>query len=469
MRNPRLSVFILALTTLLGTRSAMASNDEPPEVLRARELIGLLAEGKFDQFVSAGNEAIQRTVTAEHADRLWSAILMRCGKYEERITVRTLPTGECRIVGLALHFEHAVQPVRVEIDPQGRLAGFWLDPAEMTRPYEPPPYANPTRYEEQVVSIPAELPLPATLTIPVGSGPHPAVVLVHAAGPLDRDSTIGVRRPFRDLALGLATRGLGGVCRGGGVGGGWGGGGGGGGVGGALANCERSHIYRAMGWWPPDGWSFSSIAIDDTLAALELLRNHSQIDSQRLYVLGHGLGGMAAPHAAERDGRLAGIVIVGCGARSVLDIMLDESRYLARLDGVVSARENEQLARLTQYFTAIRAGRLADVPPTANIPVQFLAEVHQLDVLATVGRLKTTVLVVLGGRDFQTTTEDQSLWAQALAARPQSDFKVLEDLDHTLVAGSGPASPDDYLQPGHVDAAVIDLLADWLRRPAREQ
>jgi dienelactone hydrolase len=444
MRNPRLSVFILALTTLLGTRSAMASNDEPPEVLRARELIGLLAEGKFDQFVSAGNEAIQRTVTAEHADRLWSAILMRCGKYEERITVRTLPTGECRIVGLALHFEHAVQPVRVEIDPQGRLAGFWLDPAEMTRPYEPPPYANPTRYEEQVVSIPAELPLPATLTIPVGSGPHPAVVLVHAAGPLDRDSTIGVRRPFRDLALGLATRG-----------------------GAVLRYDRRTRAHRAGA--PPDGWSFSSIAIDDTLAALELLRNHSQIDSQRLYVLGHGLGGMAAPHAAERDGRLAGIVIVGCGARSVLDIMLDESRYLARLDGVVSARENEQLARLTQYFTAIRAGRLADVPPTANIPVQFLAEVHQLDVLATVGRLKTTVLVVLGGRDFQTTTEDQSLWAQALAARPQSDFKVLEDLDHTLVAGSGPASPDDYLQPGHVDAAVIDLLADWLRRPAREQ
>jgi dienelactone hydrolase len=444
MRNPRLSVFILALTTLLGTPSAMASNDEPPEVLRARELIGLLAEGKFDQFVSAGNEAIQRTVTAEHADRLWSAILMRCGKYEERMTVRTLPTGERRIVGLALHFEHAVQPVRVEIDPQGRLAGFWLDPAEMTRPYEPPPYANPTRYEEQVVSIPAELPLPATLTIPVGPGPHPAVVLVHAAGPLDRDSTIGVRRPFRDLALGLATRGVA-----------------------VLRYDRRTLAHRAVA--PPDGWSFSSIAIDDTLAALELLRNHSQIDSQRLYVLGHGLGGIAAPHAAERDGRLAGIVIVGCGARSVLDIMLDESRYLARLDGVVSARENEQLARLTQYFTAIRAGRLADVPPTANIPVQFLAEVHQLDVLATVGRLKTAVLVVLGGRDFQTTTEDQSLWAQALAARPQSDFKVLEDLDHTLVAGSGPASPDDYLQPGHVDAAVIDLLADWLRRPAREQ
>jgi hypothetical protein len=444
MCNLRLSVLVLALIWLMGTHPAVALNDEPPEVPRARELVNLLIQGKYNQFVSAGNEVIQRSVTAEHAERLWSAILMRCGEYQGRMTVRTLPTAERRIVGLALYFEHAVQPVRVEIDAQGRLAGFWLDPVEMTRPYEPPAYVNPNRYEEQVVSIPAELPLPATLTIPLGPGPHPAVVLVQAAGPLDRDSTVGVRRPFRDLALGLATSGVA-----------------------ALRYDRRSLAHRAVA--PPEGWSFSSVAVDDTLAALELLRNQPQIDAKRLYVLGHGLGGMATPHVAERDGRLAGMVIVGCGARSVLDIMLDESRYLARLDGVVTARENEQLARLTQYFSAIRAGRLADVPPTANIPVKFLAELHQLDVLATVGRLKTPVLVVLGGRDFQTTTEDRSLWAQALAGRPQSGFRIFEDLDHTLVAGSGLASPDDYLQPGHVDAAVIDLLADLVRKPAGEQ
>src|SRR5207247_4710825 len=50
--------------------------------------------------------------------------------------------------------------------------------------------------------------LPATLTMPKGDGPFPAVVLVHGSGPHDRDESIGPNKPFRDLAGGLASRGI---------------------------------------------------------------------------------------------------------------------------------------------------------------------------------------------------------------------------------------------------------------------
>ena len=34
------------------------------------------------------------------------------------------------------------------------------------------------------------------------------MVLVHGSGPNDRDETVGASKPFRDLAWGLATKGV---------------------------------------------------------------------------------------------------------------------------------------------------------------------------------------------------------------------------------------------------------------------
>lgn len=50
--------------------------------------------------------------------------------------------------------------------------------------------------------------MPAVITYPAGEGPFPMVVMVHGSGPLDRDESIGPNHPFRDIALGLARRGV---------------------------------------------------------------------------------------------------------------------------------------------------------------------------------------------------------------------------------------------------------------------
>jgi len=90
------------------------------------------------------------------------------------------------------------------------VVGFFIVPVE---PATPPPdrrlrlcEAGP--YRERDVTVAREWSLPGTLTIPVGPGPFPAVVLVHGSGPNDRDETVGANKPFRDLALGLASRGI---------------------------------------------------------------------------------------------------------------------------------------------------------------------------------------------------------------------------------------------------------------------
>ena len=48
-------------------------------------------------------------------------------------------------------------------------------------------------------------PLKGTLTLPAGTGPFPAVVLVSGSGPNDQDETDGPNHPLLDIALGLAA------------------------------------------------------------------------------------------------------------------------------------------------------------------------------------------------------------------------------------------------------------------------
>lgn len=50
--------------------------------------------------------------------------------------------------------------------------------------------------------------MPGTLTLPVGKKKAPVEILVHGSGPQDRDETVGPNKPFRDLAWGLAERGI---------------------------------------------------------------------------------------------------------------------------------------------------------------------------------------------------------------------------------------------------------------------
>ena len=58
-------------------------------------------------------------------------------------------------------------------------------------------------------------------------------------------------------------------------------------------------------------WSVLGKHVEDTLAAVEALRQVDFIDPKRIFVLGYGTGGMTALHAAALEDRIAGAVSVG--------------------------------------------------------------------------------------------------------------------------------------------------------------
>ena len=101
----------------------------------------------------------------------------------------------------------SVMPIDlIVVTERGAVAGLTTGPYTGNREQAAPSAA----FDE--ISLALEVPslgeLPGTLTVPEGDGPFPAVVLVHGSGPNDRDETLMGQKPFRDLAEGLAGKGI---------------------------------------------------------------------------------------------------------------------------------------------------------------------------------------------------------------------------------------------------------------------
>src|SRR5690606_5697568 len=116
-------------------------------------------------------------------------------------------------------------------------------------------------------------------------------------------------RPFRDLAWGLASCGIA-----------------------VLRYDKRSYARPAsLG----DDATVEEEVIADAVAALADARSAEGVDSARVVLLGHSLGGTLAPEIAGRsDGGVAGVVLLAAGARP-MTVTLDEQ--LAYLDSLARA------------------------------------------------------------------------------------------------------------------------------------
>ena len=102
---------------------------------------------------------------------------------------------------------HVSLKCRIELQisfQDGKIAGI------LTAVYQEPDTEERKEYTEKEISISIGegKELPGTLILPDGEGPFPVVVFVHGSGPSDRDETINGNKPFKDLAEGLAEKGI---------------------------------------------------------------------------------------------------------------------------------------------------------------------------------------------------------------------------------------------------------------------
>jgi dienelactone hydrolase len=375
-------------------------------------------------------------------EKLWAQIEATAGRLKSTAPRGLEQQDSFRTVVLLGTFERQQYLLRVVVTPSGRIGGFWLAPPTPDAPRNPP-YADTAAIREHPVEVGAPgWKLPGTLTLPRGSGPFPVVVLVHGSGPSDRDQTFGPNRSFRDIALGLATRGIA-----------------------VLRYDKRTLTHRArMVGEEAAQLTVEQEVIEDALSALDVARQHTSTDPARSFLLGHSLGGQLAPGIAQRDRRVAGVILLAAPAREASALMLEQFDYLTTLPQNAGDAAQAQLRAAQELLRRFRSGAMPDSAQVLGASARYLRDLDARDGVAVAARLDVPLLILQGERDYQVTMQDFRRWQDALRNRQNVTFRTFEGLNHHFMAASGTPNPLEYGVPNHVAVEVIDAVAAWIAR-----
>ena len=285
-------------------------------------------------------------------------------------------------------------------------------------------------------------PLRATLTLPAGPGPFPAMVLVSGSGPNDQDESYQSDKPFRDLALGLGMHGIA-----------------------TLRYDKRTHDYPTA--IDPETFTASDEYVPDAVAAVDLLAHRAMIDHRRIFVLGHSQGGTFAPRIAQQAPEVAGVVLLAAATEKPGAGLLRETRYLATLPAPVGPQYAAQLPHVTAIAAQMDSPALATASPSTRLfggvgPAYYL-DLQRYDPVATARSIRQPLLLLQGDRDYEVTvTDDLDVWTKGLAGRAGVTVVQFPTADHLFIDGQGPPTLEDYDTPGVVDPVVISAIAKWV-------
>lgn len=443
----------LTLVALLGAALPVSAQEEETVWYeRAEALVEDLRQERFGDAEAKMAPEVAAQLDAARLAGVWGQLTGAAGPLGEVTRRSHALQGELHVVELDAAFERQTLLVRVAMKPDGTVAGLWFLPpgsgasARADSEQKGPPYADPSRFREVEVTVgSAPWELGGTLTVPSGSGPFPAVVLVHGSGPNDRDETIGPNRPFRDLAWGLAMRGVA-----------------------TLRYDKRTKVHGAR--MKSGAITVDEEVIDDAVQALSVARARPEIDAERVYVAGHSLGGMLAPAIAVRDGQVAGAILMAGPARSVATLLVEQLTYIASLPESQPTEVQTQLQGMIEQAEKLKKHEAAPETMVMGAPASYTYDLDARDPVKAVRGVTAPVLVLQGGRDYQVTETDLGLWRDALSGRTDASTRLYPDLNHLFMEGAGKATPGEYARPGFVAEKVIEDVAEWVKTgglPAR--
>ncbi len=435
---------MIAIVVIVAALLQSPASAQPSGVVaQSQAILAAAAGGDFAAIEARFTPEMHAALPPGRFASLWTALQTQFGAFKQCGTSpRVREIGGKVMVITPCDFGGATIDAQFAFD-SGKISGLVFRPATPPPSASPlPPYARPGSYTETPITIGSgDWALPATLTMPTGTAPVAAIVLVHGSGAHDRDSTIGPNKPFRDLATGLGSHGIA-----------------------VLRYDKRTQAHRAK-IAALKSYTVREEVIDDVVSAVKTLREQPRIDAGRIFVLGHSLGGMLIPRIAAADPGIAGLIGLAAAATSLEDAIVAQSRYLAAADGTISAYEQEGIDGAEALRERVRALKPQDAVSgrmLAGAPESYWLDLRGYDAPVAAGSVKARMLLLQGERDYQVTLNDFSKWKSALGGRRDVTLRSYPALNHLFIAGTGPSLPAEYLVPGHLAEDVIRDIAGWI-------
>lgn len=415
----------------------------PTPEARTRAVVAALVANNFGQIEAQYDAAMKAALPPGALASSWAGVAGQFGEFQSITGVRTQAAGPNQVVFVACRFALFDVTLRLVFDAAGQLAGLAAQTPVSRTPWQAPAYVDATTFEDLPVTVhTGHWDLPGFVSVPKTAGTHPAIVLVHGSGPNDMDESVGPNRMFKDLAYGLATRGI--VV---------------------LRYDKRTHKYGAQSSDDPARLTVKDEVMDDVNSAVAMLGAMQEVDRSRIFVAGHSEGGYLAPRIAAGNPAVKGIILLAGNARPLADLIVEQVRTQARLAGPITPAIQQSIDAVD---ASARELQNPDLAPGATIhvlgsslPASYVLDLRTYHPTDVAQSLTIPMLILQGERDSQVTMTDFNLWKTALAAHANATFKSYSGLNHFFVMGTEPSRPVEYMVPGHMAAVIVTDIAAW--------
>ena len=333
----------------------------------------------------------------------------------------------------------------------------------LNRPQEPKPPFN--YYLEDITFITSDnIKLKGTLSLPKKDGNFPVVIIISGSGAHNRYGEMYGHKPYLVIADDLTKNGIG------------------------VLRFDERGIGQSEG-------NFETSTIDvqssDITSAIEYLKTRKEINTKKIGLLGHSIGGIVAPKVASENKSVNFIVLLAAPAINGDKLMLLQRASADKLMGaseeqiaqgqdllkgaydivVNSNLNNTTLKDSLNSFYINKYGKMLPENSRKGL-IEQIASYEVVSMLKSepsiyLEKIKCPVLAINGDKDFQVPAKE-NLSAIKTLVEQNGNKKVtiveLENLNH-LFQESKTGLLDEYAEIEQtISPKVLKLITDWIKQ-----
>ncbi|MBW1297229.1 alpha/beta hydrolase family protein [Aquimarina litoralis] len=337
----------------------------------------------------------------------------------------------------------------------------------LNRPQEPK--APFSYYSEEITfgNISDDIQLKGTLTLPKKEGNFPLVVIVSGSGPQNRDGEMFGHKPYYVIADHLTKNGI------------------------AVFRFDERGVGESEG-------DFAKLTIEvsssDVIAAIDYLKTRKEINTSKIGLIGHSIGGIVAPKVAAEISTVGFLVLLAAPGVPGDQLMLSQKAAFEKDMGLNEIQIQQGLQIVKEAYDIIKTANLNNLALKDSIHSYYknkygalfpenqrkalVQQITSYEVASFIKskpseyleKIKIPVLALNGDKDLQVLSKENLSGIKTSldkAGNTNVELMELKNLNH-LFQESDRGSIGEYAEIEQTFSPVaLDILTKWIKKQVK--